>query len=297
MGQEKTSAVPDPFLDTRDDPHGQARLAREMPLLLHSLGEFEPLIEPLLAAVTPERVIEIGGETGQSAAAYLAAGAKEVVCVDPAPTDELSRLAEGQEGLTLVTERSPDCIPSLPRSSFWALDGDHNYATVGAELEAILARASADGEPPLILLHDVLWPCARRDLYYDPAALDAATVHPHSWDAGPSVFSESLTPSGFVSVGAYAIAIDAGGEQNGVRTAVEDVLAERPQLAFAIVPAVFGLGVVYDSGAPWAGRVAELLRPWDRSPLLTRLELNRIALYSRVLELQYELNQRTQADA
>jgi hypothetical protein len=37
-----------------------------------------------------------------------------------------------------------------------------------------------------------------------------------------------------------------------------------------------------------------LLRPWDRSPLLTRLELNRIALYSKVLELQHELARRTQ---
>lgn len=279
------------FLDSRDDPDGQARLAREAPILLHSLSEFAPLIEPLLAAVAPERVIEIGGETGQGAAAYLEAGAGEVVCVDPAPSEELVERARDEARLTLVRERSPGCIPSLPRSNFWAIDGDHNYATVRAELEAILARAGSDGEQ-LILLHDVLWPWARRDLYYDPSALDAGAAHSHSWETGPSVFSESLTPSGFVGMGQYAVASEAGGERNGVRTAVEDVLEELPQLAFAIVPAVFGLGVVYDRGAPWAGQVAELLEPWDRSPLLIRLELNRIALYSRVLELQYELAQR-----
>jgi Methyltransferase domain len=279
------------FLDSRDDPDGQARLAREAPILLHSLREFAPLIEPLLAAVGPERVIEIGGETGQASVAYLEAGAGEVVCVDPAPGDELLERARNEDRLKLVRERSPDCIPSLPRSNFWAIDGDHNYVTVRAELEAVLARAGSDGEQ-LILFHDVLWPLARRDMYYDPGALDPTSVHPHSWEAGPSVFSESLTPSGFVGAGQYAIAVESGGERNGVRTAIEDVLEGHPQLAFAVVPAVFGLGVVYDRGAPWAGQVAELLEPWDRSPLLTRLELNRIALYSRVLELQYELAQR-----
>lgn len=279
------------FLDSRADPDGEAKLAREMPLLLHSLGEFAPLIQALLAVVGPERVIEIGGEAGESANAYLAAGAKEVVCIDPAPGPELNELAASEERITLVVERSPDCLPGLPTSSFWAIDGDHNYATVRAELEAILGRE--DGEQPLILLHDVLWPWARRDLYYDPNSLDEESVHSHSWDTGPTVFSETMQESGFVGLGQFAAATDAGGERNGVRTAIEDVLETRPALSFAIVPAVFGLGVIYDRTALWGHRVAEVLEPWDRAPLLTRLELNRIALYSRVLELQYELAQHT----
>lgn len=283
---------PEPFLDSRDDPHGQPRLATEMPLLLHSLREFAPLIEPLLAAVEPQRVIEIGGEAGQSTAAYLAAGAKEVVCVDTQPSPELIALAEEDQRIDLVIDRSPDCLPSLPSSCFWVIDGDHNYATVRAELETILKRAAEAGEKPLILLHDVLWPWGRRDLYYDPGALDAGAVHPHSRDTGPSLSSEAMQADGFVC--GFPSAVDAGGERNGVRTAVEDVVATRPDLAFAIVPAVFGLGVVYDRAAPWARQVAELLQPWDRSPLLTRLELNRIALYSRVTELQQELDRREQ---
>jgi len=290
MDEESPSAGP--FLDSRSDPDGQAGLAREMPPLLHSLSEFAPLIQDMLAAVAPERVIEIGGEAGQSAAAYLSAGAEQVICVDPAPADELTALAAAEQRLTLVGERSPGCIPSLPPSTFWAIDGDHNYATVREELEAILARADA-GQAPLIILHDVLWPWARRDLYYDPDALDESAVHPHNWDAGPTVLSESLREDGFVGLGSFAAAIEAGGERNGVRTAIEDVLATRPQLRFAIVPAIFGLGVIFDRDAPWANRVSESLAPWDRSPLLTRLELNRIALYSRVLNLQYELQRRT----
>ena len=126
----------------------------------------------------------------------------------------------------------------------------------------------------------MLWPCGRRDLYYDPEALDAADVHAHRWDDGPSILSKGLRRDGFVGDGQFAVATEEGGEKNGVRTAIEDVLAEHPHHSFAIVPAIFGLGVVYDRRAAWADRVAELLRPWDRSPLLARLELNRLALYS-----------------
>jgi len=287
------SSPTESFLDSRDDPDGQPRRAREMPLLLHSLIEFGELIRGLIEATKPKLVIEIGGETGQSAITYLAAGAEEVVCVDPMPTAELTERASNEERLTLVVDHSLKCMPSLPPSGFWVIDGDHNYSTVRAELEAILERASSE-EKPLIMLHDVLWPCGRRDLYYDPTVLDDTAVHPHRWDVGPSILSETLEASGLVGSGQFAFATEAGGERNGVRTAIEDVLAARPQLTHAIVPAVFGLGVIYDLSAPWGSEVAELLRPWDRSPLLTRLELNRVSLYSRVLGLQHELERRTQ---
>ena len=282
----------DQYLDSRSDHDAQSRLAAEAPLLLHSLSEFDWLIGPLLAAVGPDCVVEIGGETGDSAASYLGAGAGRVVCVDPDPQPMLVEMAREEPRLRLVVDRSPGCIPTLPAATFWVLDGDHNYATVRAELEAILDRR-APGEGNLIMLHDVLWPWARRDLYYDPAALEDDEVHPHRWDAGPAVGHPGLREDGFVGAGRYAAAAAAGGERNGVRTALEDVLASRPQLECAIVPAVFGVAVVYDPAAAWAGEVAEILRPWDRSPFLARLESNRIALYSKVLELQHTLDQRS----
>ena len=59
-------------------------------------------------------------------------------------------------------------------------------------------------------------------------------------------------------------------------TAVEDFVAERDGLRLAIVPAFFGLGVVWSPDAPYADALAELLEPWDRNPLLERLETNRV---------------------
>ncbi len=279
------------FLDSRDEPHGQSMLAAETPLLLHSLKELEPLISSLLAEVAPERVVEIGGESGRASKMYLRAGVREVVCVDPSPGEELRELAAAERRLTLVLKRSPGCIPALPSAQFWILDGDHNYATVRAELEAILAREDG-GRSSMILVHDVLWPCGRRDLYYDPEALGGTVAHPHCWSRGPTVGREELTEEGFVGAGRFAVARSAGGEGNGVRTALEDVLAARPGLGCALIPIIFGLAVVYPLDAPWAPAVASLLRPLDRSRFLTRLELNRIALYSRVLELQHQLARR-----
>jgi hypothetical protein len=67
---------------------------------------------------------------------------------------------------------------------------------------------------------------------------------------------------------------------------VEDFIAEREGLAYAHVPAVFGLGVVYSTSAPYSDRLRELLAPLDQNPLLDRIERNRVKLYLRVLELQ-----------
>jgi hypothetical protein len=56
----------------------------------------------------------------------------------------------------------------------------------------------------------------------------------------------------------------------------------------AIVPAFFGVGVVWHRDAPWAGAVAEIVEPWDRNPLLERLEANRVALLIERIRLGVE---------
>ena len=68
-----------------------------------------------------------------------------------------------------------------------------------------------------------------------------------------------------------------GGPENGILTAVEDFVREREGLRLAVVPAFFGLGVLWAEDAPWAAAAAEILDPWDAAPLLERLEEVRIA--------------------
>jgi sugar (pentulose or hexulose) kinase len=61
-----------------------------------------------------------------------------------------------------------------------------------------------------------------------------------------------------------------------VLTAAEDFVEDRDELRLVVVPAFFGFGAIWHREAPWAADVAAILDPWDRNPLLQRLEHNRI---------------------
>jgi hypothetical protein len=137
-----------------------------------------------------------------------------------------------------------------------------------------------------MLLHDVAWPCARRDMYYAPDALPDEALHPHSFELGSLPDVPEAVRGGFRGGGSFALALHEGGPGNGILTAIEDFLEGRDDLTFVHVPAVFGLGVIYQREAPYAERLAELLGPFDDNPLLAKLERNRVDLYMRVIELQ-----------
>ncbi|WP_116102300.1 class I SAM-dependent methyltransferase [Amycolatopsis thermalba] len=262
---------------TRTDPHAQARAARQAPLLLHSLSCFREIFEVVYAHHPISTVVEVGVESGQVSGIYTELGAEAVYCVDPAPTDSLRAALAGNPALHLVEDHSPDVLPDLPVADLYVLDGDHNYATVRAELAWVLANA----RDAVVVLHDLLWPCSRRDQYYLPSRLAPEDRHPSSSE-GPTVWHDELTRAGFVGLGAFTCAQEAGGERNGVLTAVEDVLTEDWQLA--MIPAIFGVGVVTRDE-----ELLDALRPYRDSRLLYTMENNRIALYTRLLQLQYEM--------
>jgi hypothetical protein len=258
-------------------------------VLIYSLSEHRDLIFALLEAAAPSSVVEIGSEAGGMTREMCrwasAGGGRSFTAVEPFPVVEVRELAAGTPSFTLVEGRSPEALASVAAGDAWLIDGDHNYWTVTRELEAIYAG----GRAPLAVLHDVGWPCGRRDQYYAVDALPADAVHPHSFSRGRAPGSSELVERGFGGGGEFAVALEEGGPRNGVLTAVEDFLASRDGLEYAHVPAVFGLGVIWSRDAPYAAAVADLLRPWDRNPLLARLEENRMRLYMRVLEQQDRL--------
>ena len=73
-------------------------------------------------------------------------------------------------------------------------------------------------------------------------------------------------------------------------TAVEDAIIKRSaagtKLAWCVIPAVFGLGILFDATAPWAAEMAAKLLPWHEDQLIGTLERNRLANYLRVIEMQ-----------
>ena len=270
-------------------------------LLLHSLAELRELILPCLDLIGATTVVEVGGEDGtftRELAAWARARGGKVWCVDPAPSPDLLALGEAEPGVTLVQERSLEALAHLPPADAYLIDGDHNHYTVLRELQAITAAAGGgqgegDGEDdvvgPLVVLHDVAWPWGERDLYYAPGDLPAEAVHPHTYDHGVTLGSSGVVAGGFRSEGRFAAALEAGGPANGVRTAVDDFLRDHEELRLAVIPCIFGLGVVYPASAPWAEAVARFLGPYDANPVLARLEHNRLALYLKVLELHDDL--------
>lgn len=266
-----------------------------MPLLIHSMSELWPLIRPLLELAGARTVIEVGGEAGGTTALlleYARSHSGKLYTVDPAPQDSLRRLF--QEDRTragsLVVKRSLAALPELDLADAYLIDGDHNYFTVLHELAIIFGRHQEAHTHPLVLLHDVGWPWARRDLYYDPETIPIQWRQPYSYELGVTLDQPALVESGFRGCGAWAPAVHEGGPRNGVRTAIEDFLfVAGEELLFHVVPAVFGLGVLYSPSAAWAQVATDFIAPYHENPLLALLERNRLENYLRVITLQDEI--------
>ena len=76
---------------------------------------------------------------------------------------------------------SLDVLPTLPPMDAALIDGDHNWYTVYNELRLLAEGARRGGAPlPVIVMHDVLWPYGRRDLYYAPTQIPREFRQPHA---------------------------------------------------------------------------------------------------------------------
>ena len=131
----------------------------------------------------------------------------------------------------------------LPPADLILLDGDHNWHTVYTELQLLFACAVRhDVPPPLVLFHDVAWPYARRDMYYDPQAIPDALRH--DWAYRGVVRGQSDLAEGGLN-GSLRNALHEGGLRNGVLTGIEDFIASWPEpLELTCLPFFNGLGLL-----------------------------------------------------
>jgi hypothetical protein len=231
---------------------------------------------PCLEAVGARSIVEVGAFAGDLTSLLLdwaAESGARVTAVDPSPENDLVQLDLDHPELELIRETSIVALPHLPKPDVVIIDGDHNYYTVSEELRLIGERAKG-GELPLLLFHDVCWPHGRRDDYFAPELIPEEYRQPIAGN-GHGIFpGEPGVRSG--GVPCPRSAAHEGGPRNGVLTAIEDFVADRDDLRLVVVPAFFGFGAVWHRGAPWSGDLAEILDPWDRNPLLERLESNRV---------------------
>jgi methyltransferase family protein len=256
----------------------------------YSLSNFAEILFPCLEAVEPRSIVEVGAFRGATTRDLLAWGEQrdcKVTAVEPTPPDELLELERERPELNLVRETSLEALPRIEPAEVIILDGDHNYYTTSRELQLIHDRAPG-ARMPLVLLHDVGWPLARRDAYEAPEQIPEEHRQPMAHAVGLAPGEPGVVPGGLF----YSnVAAREGGPRNGVMTAIEDFMSERAGLRLAVVHAFFGLGVIWHEDAAWAGEVEALLEPWDRNPILKRLEENRIWHLIARLDLDHELDE------
>jgi hypothetical protein len=263
-------------------------------LLIHSMSEFSDIILDALAIAGAREIAEIGAEYGGMSALladHAAAEGGRLTSIDPSPKAEFVAWAENHGHCRHIASPSFEAFEQLSGIDAWLVDGDHNWFTVYHELKGIDAACARDGKPLLAFLHDIAWPWARRDLYYAPDRIPPAYRQPYDYDGGVVPGHIELVPNrGFRGMGQFAAATREGGPRNGVLTAVEDYIEEVRAagrgIAFAEIPAVFGLGILFDTEAPWSDRLAELVVPFHDNRLLRTLEQNRLANYLAVLDWQ-----------
>ena len=204
-------------------------------------------IKPILETAAPRRIMEVGADFGWNTG-HLLAYCRETGCrldvVDPAPRPDLMVvLAAYDEEYSYLPHKSLDAIPRAPAPDVVLLDGDHNWHTIHAELHLLFDHAASTGDaPPLVLMHDVAWPYARRDMYYDPEGLRVDQRHAYAHRGLEPGRSELL--EGGMN-GMLANALVEGGPKNGVLTGIEDFIRETDvELTLHVLPFFNGLGMI-----------------------------------------------------
>ena len=207
------------------------------------------VIKPLLDAIEPEVIVEVGSDAGHQTrllAEYCASSEAQLHVIDPLPKYDVSDFfSQFASPPTMHLALSLEALPAIPSPSAVLIDGDHNYYTVRSELEVLLKSARSSGARfPLVFLHDIGWPYGRRDLYYAPETIPDDQRHP--WRRA-GLHPGSPEPQDDEAFNAHlANAVPEGTPRNGVLTAVEDFHQEHPELEFCSVGGIHGLGILFE---------------------------------------------------
>jgi methyltransferase family protein len=241
----------------------------------YSLGNFFEIWSACFDTAGVRSVIEVGAERGrltQELLKWAAPNGARITAIEPEPMSDLLELVEEYPDLEIVEETSLAALEHIPIADAVVLDGDHNYYTLSNELRLIGERAP-DGRLPLLVFHDVCWPLARRDQYAAPDRIPAEHRHPYGEDIRLVPGNKGTAERGLPFEWG---ALEEGGPANGVMTAIEDFMAEHGGLRLAVIPLFFGCGLLWPEDAPWSDEVGEITGPWDRNPILERVENVRI---------------------
>jgi hypothetical protein len=202
---------------------------------------FQRFTGPLIRSFNDPRVLEVGASVGKHTDLILSIDTVELVIVDPCLDKPLDLIHGGNERVTVHKALSLDGLREVDGDfDCIIIDGDHNWFTVINELRIIEERGLLRN-CGVILFHDVCWPYARRDMYYQLETI-------------PEEFRQPCRKSGVVrgkselqQDGMNAEVFNAeheGGSRNGVLTAIEDFMSECDLHRFFIHREQHGFGVL-----------------------------------------------------
>ena len=193
-------------------------------------------------------IVEIGSDQGwntRNLVEFAQRTGSVLHVIDPLPKYEVDEWLSSYDG-SLVFHRAPslEVLDSIQSPDVVLIDGDHNWYTVFHELKVLEENVGTEGAFPFVMLHDVGWPYGRRDLYYEPDRIPAIDRKPHS-RGGMRPGQAALDPGGGLNSHRFN-AEEEGGPQNGVLTAIEDMVERsKLDLRFVAVPGINGLGLLY----------------------------------------------------
>lgn len=224
------------------------------------------IIEPLLEALQPAVIVEIGSDKGGNTRNLLEFCEKTdavLHVVDPAPKYDVAEWQQRYgDRFIFYKDLSLNALPEIENFDVVFIDGDHNWYTVYNELKLIEEFSDAF---PLVLLHDIDWPYGRRDLYYDPDTIPEGYRKPYT-KKGLRPDSEGMLEKGGLNQQLYK-AVHEGGSRNGVFTAVEDFMQETGQEVDLIrIPGFHGLGILIPAWLRENEVMASVLKIWHLPP-------------------------------
>lgn len=213
---------------------------------------YEFAIQPYLEKISPKHIIEIGAERGLNTTKILTYCENHdcrLTSIDPFPLFDFNSLKEKYGNkFNMVSDLSLNALPQIDPCDIAMIDGDHNWYTVFNELKTIEKINLLNNHPfPIIFFHDIGWPYARRDMYYNPENIPLEFQQPHKKQGIIPNQNELSNDSQLGLNHDVANAIHEGGEKNGVLTAVEDFIKKSElNLTLYLIHGQHGFGILFE---------------------------------------------------
>lgn len=263
---------------------------------LFSMVNYASLYLPLLKALRPKSICEIGCDAGNNSkllSEFCYHNDCHLDIVDPILPSKSDILDDSH--VAFHQQKSVDYLKNSSKAScVYFIDGDHNYSAVKQELNLINEMAEKANYPLCLFMHDTSWPWAYRDLYYSPK-MDAQNKIKYTSKGSISLYASIPCDSG-LPIAKYSVIKKDGGEQNGVRKAIEDFLEKNNSWENCSIPSLYGLTVLWTPD-----KLSKQQKQFFESTLLhfsyfkdflSILEWNRLALYCRIQDMDKILEKR-----